>query len=413
MLSSGTLVKGEKGEYLVKDLIATGGMSFVYLGKARDGNNVVLKIPNNQGKSLNKLLFERDLLRNLDHAHLVRYFDSAFINLGVYSYPVLILEHAIGIPIFKKILKEPMDEKEAKVRLIKLLLAVDYLSSRNIVHRDINPRNVLISDDLKYLKLIDFGTATFFNLTGVKEAVISPGGYTPPEQYRYTFSVQGDIWSSAATCFFAITGQNPEIAMPGYPYNKTKPPDPRKFNKDVSEDFAKVLMKAMSWNPVDRFLTAKEMIEAIDKGAIPKEEGPILEVMGVTIKIDAKRVLFGRMSDDAPNTSIAPLSSVTNIPEDRIRVIKEGDTLEVYVYDPYKWISRKHFEIFEEKGEWYFRDLGSLNKSAVLVGDKQTEVWEGYKKESAPFKLGKKAILYLAYGKMGNPPYLTAVFRIN
>jgi pSer/pThr/pTyr-binding forkhead associated (FHA) protein len=86
--------------------------------------------------------------------------------------------------------------------------------------------------------------------------------------------------------------------------------------------------------------------------------------------------------------------------------------MEIYVFDPYRWISRRHFEIFERGGEWFFRDLGSLNRSAVLAGDRLVEVWAGYKKESAPFKLGKKAIIHIAYGnQLGNPPYLTITFK--
>jgi serine/threonine protein kinase len=414
MISGGSFIQGGRGVYVVEDLIAKGGMSLVYQARGPDGNQVIVKLPNSLGIPYNKLIFERDLLRQLSHPHIVGYLDSAVVRLGSGALPAMITEYAKGKTLEQVASEKPMDEKEAKVRLIKLLLAVDYLSSRNIIHRDIKPKNIIVSDDIRYLKLLDLGTAAYFNAAGINEAVISPGGYTPPEQYRYTFSIQGDIWSSAATCFFALTGKHPAAAMPGYPNMVVEPPDVRKFNRDVSDDFAKVLMKAMEWNPLSRFSTAREMIEAIERGisAISLEEGPAIEVMGTKIKIDVHRVIVGRMPEEQLQTTMTSQGGVASIPSERIRVVREGDTMYVYVFDPYRWISRRHFEIFEKGGSWFFRDLGSLNRSAVLMGGRLTEVWAGYKRESVPFKLEERAIIYVAYGnQLGNPPYLTVTFK--
>ena len=414
MISSGSFIQGGKGTYLIENLLATGGMSLVYLARGPDGRKVVVKLPNNLGVPYNKLIFERDLLKQLSHPHIVEYIDSAIAYSGSGNFPAIITEYTEGRTLEQAASGNPMDEKEAKIRLIKLLLAVDYLSSRNIVHRDIKPKNVIISDDIRYLKLLDLGTAAYFNTAGIREAIISPGGYTPPEQYRYTFSIQGDIWSSAATCFFALTGKHPVVAMPGYPNVMTEPPDVRKFNRDVSDDFARILMKAMEWNPVDRFSTAREMIEAIERGfsAISVGEGPVIEVMGMKIKVDTPRVIFGRIPEEQSQTTMTSQEGVTSIPSERVRVAREGDIMYVNVFDPYKWISRRHFEIFEREGRWFFRDLGSLNRSAILMGGRLTEVWAGYKKESAPFKLEERALIYVAYGnQLGNPPYLTVTFK--
>jgi serine/threonine protein kinase len=261
-LRIGDVVKGEVSSYRVKDSIGAGGMSTVWLAvDIATNRNVVLKVPNGQGIPFHKLIFERDLLKRLSHEHLCNYIDA-----GIHGFlPFLAMEFAMGKTLEQAAAGKSLDEKEVKARAAEILLAVDYLHSRNIIHRDIKPKNLIISD-LEYLKLLDLGTATFFNTAGIGEAIISPGGYTPPEQFRFTSSIQGDIWSTAATCFFMLTGQNPEIVLQGYPDRRPPTsPDPRRFNHDVSNEFAQIVMKGMSFDPTERYSTAREMIEAIER----------------------------------------------------------------------------------------------------------------------------------------------------
>lgn len=403
------LLRGERGSYRVRRLIGRGGMSDVWLGEEISTHQkVAIKVPNGAGTPLNKLIFERDLLKQMSHIHIVNYVDS-----GIFQYtPFLVMEFAGGRNLEQVASGNPLDEKDAKIRAVELLLAIDYLHSMNVIHRDVKPRNIIVGSK-DYLKLLDLGTATFFNTAGVGEAIISPGGYTAPEQYRFTSSIQGDIWSVAATCFFMVTGQHPIIAMPNYPNVRFQfPPDPRKFNRDLSDDFSKTIMRGMMWDPVERFSTAREMIVSIEKGVprVPRK-GPLIEVFGKEIIIDAPRLRFGRATREFIGTMITH-EGEPHMPKERVFVRKEGDVIDVKVYDPYNWISRKHFEIFERGGRWYFKDLGSLNRSAILTKGVKKEVWAGHMRESPAYELGEKAMIYLAYGSsIENPPYLVITFK--
>jgi hypothetical protein len=127
--------------------------------------------------------------------------------------------------------------------------------------------------------------------------------------------------------------------------------------------------------------------------------------------IDVPRLLFGRMVEEPRKASISS-KGVASITDERVKVIRKDGTIEVQVYDPFNWISRKHFEIYERGNKWYFKDLGSLNRSAILTKGSIKEAWAGRMRESPAQELGERAMIYLAYGSsLKNPPYLVATFK--
>jgi len=373
--------------------LGKGGMSQVWLATDTRGTHVAVKVPNRDPEAVKRLGFEISLLQSLRHEHIVN-FISAF---DVSGYPILVMEYAKGNNLELSTAGKAMDEREALARAVQILLAVDYLHSRGVIHRDIKPKNIIVGNEKTYLKLIDLGTATFFSQAGITESVFSPGGYTPPEQFKSMASPQGDVWSVGATLYFMLTGQHPALDMPGYPDAKCNPPDPRKWNKDISDSTVAIIAKAMRWEPTERFSSPMEMIMAIEgRTPQPEPDVPVLEVLGRRIRIEASRLVFKWGG---------------NIPEG-IRVVKEADTMYVYINDPHRWVSREHFEIFKSGNKWYLRDLGSLNRTAVRVGGVIREVWVGYKKPSPPVALERGSIIYVAYGdSLTKPPYVVLTFK--
>jgi serine/threonine protein kinase len=114
MLNRGDLIQGGNGTYMIEEAIDRGGMSIVYLARGPDGRKVVVKMPNSLGTPYNKLIFERDLLKQLSHDHIVRYLDSSIVRLGSSSFPALIVEYSSGKTLEKAAFGRPMDEKEAR-----------------------------------------------------------------------------------------------------------------------------------------------------------------------------------------------------------------------------------------------------------------------------------------------------------
>jgi serine/threonine protein kinase len=414
MVATGTILRGKLGSYKLLQLLAEGGMSSIWLAEPeyslRQGSNrVAIKIAKNRNVAIEKLKFEIEILKGLNHSHIISYIDSGFIK----DFPFLITEYLSGKNLEQVAAGNPINEKEAISYIVQSLLALDYIHSNNIVHRDFKPKNLIRLNEFPQLKLLDFGTSTFFNKTGIQEAIISPGGYTAPEQYRFVSYPQSDIWSVGATLFFLLTGQHPIIAMSNYQYSACLPPDPRKFNPDISDNISNVVMKAMSWDPANRYLTAREMIDAIELPSTLKVETsdvPIIEVMGEKIKIDAPLLRFGRMQEKI-STSISIYDKVIINKEEKVKILKGKDLIEVQVQDPYNWISRKHFEIFRSGSRWFIRDLGSLNKTAIRSKGNIIEIWRGYKVEGPPMELEDKVIIHVAYSSLDAPPYLTVIFK--
>ncbi|MEM0235893.1 FHA domain-containing serine/threonine-protein kinase [Thermofilum sp.] len=404
----GAKLTGKHDEYRVLQQLGSGGMGEVYIVSSSRGN-FVAKISKKDPVSMAKLQYEIEVLSKLNHPHVVSYIDSGVIG----AVPFLVLEYVQGFNAESFRLQKKLDELEAKKVVEQVLLALDYIHSLGIVHRDVKPKNLIFSAELFPAKLIDFGTSTYFNRAGVREIVYSPGGYTAPEQYNGLSSPQADIWSVGALLFYLLTGQPPQLAMPGYPTQRyPAPPDPGMFNREVSEETRLIVMKAMSWNPGDRFLTARDMIFALEgeKRRLPSDV-PVLEVLGEEIPLDTPVVRFGRLAEDSDQTGVG-FSKIDPMRK-RVVVEKRGDIMEIRVIDPYKWISRNHFEIFYKGGRWYIKDLGSLNRTAVQVEGRLVEVWRGRGVESQPVELGRKAVIYVAYGSASSQtPYLVLSFRI-
>lgn len=96
--------------------------------------------------------------------------------------------------------------------LKKLLIAVDYLHRNFVSHRDISPKNILVSDDLSLFKLVDFGVSKLFN-TG-KEIIdmITPTGvpaYRAPEIFKgQKFDEKVDEWNCGHVFYEMLMGKH-------------------------------------------------------------------------------------------------------------------------------------------------------------------------------------------------------------
>jgi serine/threonine protein kinase len=105
------------------------------------------------------LLKEIKILKRIDHPNIIKLYEA--IDTAKYVY--LATEFVPGPSLLQYLKSRPdrmMTESEAKNLWTQLIKAVSYLHSKNITHRDIKLENILLSEDCKTIKLIDFGFST-------------------------------------------------------------------------------------------------------------------------------------------------------------------------------------------------------------------------------------------------------------
>ena len=195
--------------------LGRGGMGTVDLARDRHGRKVALKRLTLQGsaaeiaRSRQRLLREADVLRRLDHPHVVGLIDVVDEGDEI----VLVMPYLSGGSLAERVAQHgPAPADEVERQSVGLLAALASAHREGIVHRDIKPANVLF-DDQGQPCLADFGVALSRDQTHgltVAGMVVGTPGFMAPEQARgEAVSPATDVFSLGATLLFAATGDGP------------------------------------------------------------------------------------------------------------------------------------------------------------------------------------------------------------
>lgn len=149
---------------------------------------------------------EVEILSKLDHPNIVKYYESyeesAFIHL--------VMEYVNGYNLLKMIsAKEIYREQDIAEIIYRLSMAISYIHTKGLVHRDIKAENILFSDcnDFSSLKLIDFGLA--IESYGKERLKAGTLRYISPEMIKGKFYPKTDCWSIGVLLYFMSTGKYP------------------------------------------------------------------------------------------------------------------------------------------------------------------------------------------------------------
>lgn len=210
---------------------------------------------------------EARALAQLNHPNILRIFGYGQDK----GYLFLVTEHLPGTMLEKK-LGAPMEWREAVELMLPIMEALDYAHDKNIIHRDLNPGNILLTPDnvpvisnFRLSQLIEEEETR--DLTSTNVGLGSPFYMSPEQGKGEMVDYRADIYASGVILYELITGKKLFEAQNGMEVVikqvTTKPVPPRKYVPDLPEAVETVLITALDKDPDKRYQSMAEFITGL------------------------------------------------------------------------------------------------------------------------------------------------------
>jgi serine/threonine-protein kinase len=259
--------------YEIIEKIGGGGMALVYKAKCHLLNRfVAVKILRPEFISdedfINKFEKESQAAASLSHPNIVNIYDVGTDNDVHY----IVMELVEGKTLKKHIKEKGFLKNDEAINISKqIALALKHAHTNHIVHRDIKPHNILITDDGR-VKVTDFGIARAITSSTITNTgnVIGSVHYFSPEQARGGFvDEKSDIYSLGATMYEMVTGRVPfsgstpvTVALK---HLKEEAVPPSMINPDISKGLENIILKSMKKDKNVRYDNATQVYSDLEK----------------------------------------------------------------------------------------------------------------------------------------------------
>lgn len=257
------------GSYQLAARIGQGGMAVVYQARhVVSGETVAVKVLSSQAADevsfARRFRREARLLMELNHPHIVPVTDFGEVDEVAY----LVMPYLRVGSLAQRLAQQPLTAVEGGRVFGEIASALAYAHDKGVVHRDVKPSNVLLTEEGRAL-LSDFGLAQIHDasvsLTG--SMMLGTPAYVSPEMVRgEPVDARADQYALGVILFEMTTGQlpfNAETPMAILVKQANEPlPRPREIRPNIPEAVERVILRATAKNPQDRFASVTEMNNA-------------------------------------------------------------------------------------------------------------------------------------------------------
>ena len=261
------------GKYRLKSRLGKGGMGVVYLATdSRLKRDVALKIlPKSLATdaiAVKRFLREARVAAQLSHPNIVTIHDVDQFNGQCF----LVMELMNGGTAYDLMQRGPLDWWDATRIIADTCRGLIAIHEAGLIHRDIKPSNIMLAA-IGTVKLADFGlakvtAASDSNRLTVPSAIMGTPQFMSPEQCQgEELDARCDLYSLGATYYALLTGEAPfpdtQPLQCMFAHCSKPIPDPRHIRSEIPEACARIVMKALSKQRMDRFTSAHDMLAAL------------------------------------------------------------------------------------------------------------------------------------------------------
>ncbi|WP_084707483.1 Stk1 family PASTA domain-containing Ser/Thr kinase [Arcanobacterium sp. S3PF19] len=264
--------------YEIGDLIGRGGMAQVHLGyDTRLSRTVAVKILRSDLAAdptfLARFRREAQSAAALNHPAIVAVYDTGEEKIKTsagrtVSLPYIVMEYVRGRTVAKLLSGgNALPINEAVQIIVGVLSALEYSHREGIIHRDIKPGNIMLSQDGK-VKVMDFGIAravadSAATMTSTN-SVVGTAQYLSPEQARgEVVDARSDLYSTGCLLYELLTGRPPfqgdSAVAVAYQHVSETPKPASSIAKDIPNTIDRIVMKSLAKRREDRYQSAAEM----------------------------------------------------------------------------------------------------------------------------------------------------------
>ena len=246
-----------RGKYLLQEEIGQGIYGVTYKAINQTNNEVVviktfkpeLSQEAETSRLRRKFLNEAQRLLECSHPNIIPYREF-FSEDGV---PYIVMDYVAGETLDKVVLPDnPLPENTAIKYIRQVGEALKVVHSKGLLHRDIKPQNLILSEDNQQVILIDFGIAKEFDQKIIQShTTVVQDSYAPIERYfsKTKPTPATDVYGLAATLYTLVTAQVPIAATVRESFSL---PSPKNMQPKLSDRVSKVIMLGMALEPEER-----------------------------------------------------------------------------------------------------------------------------------------------------------------